>query len=359
MKDPAHPQTGEVAEGLLAGLRHDLFTPINQILGYSELLQEEAGPEQDQWVSDLVKIQQAARNLEALIRGRLTSGLLAHPGGEPPGDQTGAAMLAADPASDSQASAETAELQQHRFTTKASKPGRLLLVDDDALNLDVLAQRLIRQGHIVSCAADGQQALAQLRRQPFDLVLLDVMMPHLDGHDTLAALKADEQLRPIPVIMISALDELSSVVRCIEAGAEDYLAKPFNPTLLRARVGACLDKKFAYDKQLALYQQLLTSQQQLDRDLSEAHRRVAQLSPDVRQNPAVAPVLEAFARMSGAVSRRETDLRSTISELKIEINRHQLGSELRSIVADPGFANLSERAQAMRERRRRSQRSDP
>ena len=324
----------------LVRLRHDLSTPINQILGYSELLEEEASEGQHGLVADLRKIQQAARTLQAMVRGRLAPDLSEGFGLEPGSDGLTERHLQVEEA--------------HR----PIKPGRLLLVDDDRLNLDLLAQRLTRQGHIVSCAADGQEALEQLRRQPFDLVLLDVIMPRLDGYATLAALKADEQLRPIPVIMISALDELSSVVRCIEAGAEDYLPKPFNPTLLRARVGSSLDKKFAYEKQVALYQQLLSSQQQLDRELAEAHRRVAQMAPEVRQDPGVAPLLEAFARMSGAVSRRETDLRSTLSELKIEINRQQLGSQLRAIVADPGFVSLSERVKAMRARRRRDQ-TDP
>jgi sigma-B regulation protein RsbU (phosphoserine phosphatase) len=324
----------------LARLRHDLSTPINQILGYSELLEEEASAGQDGLVADLRKIQQAARTLQAMVRGGL------------------APAVSAGPARASHVDEPTERDQHVEAAHGPIRPGRILLVDDDPLNLDLLAQRLTPQGHIVSCAADGQDALAQLRHQPFDLVLLDVIMPRLDGYATLAALKADEELRSIPVIMISALDELSSVVRCIEAGAEDYLPKPFNPTLLRARVGASLEKKFAYEKQIALYQQLLSSQRQLDRELAEAHRRVAQMAPEVRQDPGVAPLLEAFARMSGAVSRRETDLRSTISELKIEINRQQLGSQLRAIVADPGFANLSERVKAMRERRRREP-SDP
>ena len=335
MSEPAPERALRTAQDPLARLRHDLSTPINQILGYSELLEEEASEGQDDLVADLRKIQQAARTLQAMVRGRLAPAGAAGPDLEPPTD---------DPAEAD---------QPHQAAHRPIRPGRLLLVDDDPLNLDLLAQRLTRQGHIVSCVADGQLALEALRRQPFDLVLLDVIMPRLDGYATLAALKADEQWRSIPVIMISALDELSSVVRCIEAGAEDYLAKPFNSTLLRARVGACLEKKLAYEKQIALYQQLLSSQRQLDRDLAEAHRRVAQMAPEVRQDPGVAPLLEAFARMSGAVSRRETDLRSTISELKIEINRQQLGSQLRAIVADPGFASLSERARAMRDRRRR------
>jgi class 3 adenylate cyclase len=125
----------------------------------------------------------------------------------------------------------------------------LLLVDDNEDNLYTLTQRLRREGYTsLTTARDGRQALELIRAQPFDLVLLDVMMPELNGYQVLEALRADERLRHVPVIMISAVDELESVIRCIELGAADYLPKPFNPTLLRARVGACLEKKRLHDE---------------------------------------------------------------------------------------------------------------
>jgi len=125
----------------------------------------------------------------------------------------------------------------------------LLIVDDIEDNRFALSRRLARQGYLnVTTAADGQQALDLLNSRPFDLVLLDIMMPNLNGYEVLAAMKADERLRHIPVIMISAVDEIDSVIRCIELGAEDYLPKPFNPTLLRARVGACLERKRLHDQ---------------------------------------------------------------------------------------------------------------
>jgi len=125
----------------------------------------------------------------------------------------------------------------------------LLVVDDNEDNRYTLTQRLKRQGYAnVATAQDGREALDLLRARPFDLVLLDIMMPELNGYQVLEQLKADERLRHVPVIMISAVDELESVIRCIELGAEDYLQKPFNPTLLRARVGACLEKKRLHDE---------------------------------------------------------------------------------------------------------------
>ena len=106
-------------------------------------------------------------------------------------------------------------------------------MDDNEINRDLLSRRLERQGHRVAAVEGGRQALERLAREPFDLVLLDIMMPEMNGFQVLERLKADPALRHVPVIMISALDELDSVVRCIEMGAEDYLPKPFNPVLLQ------------------------------------------------------------------------------------------------------------------------------
>lgn len=317
----------------LADLRHDLCTPINQIMGYSELLEEQAAEDQPDYVDDLRKIQKAATTMLAMVRGRLTGDLLAgaHQSPSAPAPQA----LTAVP----------------QYQAQAVRPGRILAVDDDDLNLDVLAQRLSRQGHVVTTATDGLEALAKARQQTFDLILLDVMMPRLDGYGTLAELKADEQLRHIPVIMISALDELSSVVRCIEAGAEDYLPKPFNATLLRARLSACLEKKAQRDQEHELYTNLVKSQQRLHRELSQADAVVASMAADVREDPRMAPLLAAFERMSGAVSRRETELRATIQELEIKISRQAISTHVGSIVADPSFSSLTERARAMRARR--------
>lgn len=123
----------------------------------------------------------------------------------------------------------------------------ILVVDDNEMNRDVLKRRLDRDGHEVLLAADGQEAIRILKNTPIDLVLLDIMMPVMDGYQALHIIKTDPSIRHIPVIVITALDELESAVRCIEQGAEDYVGKPFNHVLLRARVRACLDKKRLYD----------------------------------------------------------------------------------------------------------------
>jgi adenylate cyclase len=128
----------------------------------------------------------------------------------------------------------------------------ILVVDDNDDNRYTLTRRLRRQGYDdLTEASSGREALEQIARRPFDLVLLDVMMPEMNGYEVLERLKADDRLRHIPVIMISALSELDSVVRCIELGAEDYLPKPFNAVLLQARIGASLERKRLHDRERA------------------------------------------------------------------------------------------------------------
>lgn len=143
--------------------------------------------------------------------------------------------------------------------------GSVLVVDDNEVNRDLLARRLQRQGHVVTVAVDGSQALELMRSAPFDLVLLDIMMPQMNGYEVLEHLKADEKLRYIPVIMISAVDDIDSIVRCIQLGAEDYLSKPFNPVLLKARISACLEKKRLRDQEQAYLQKLAHEQEKSER----------------------------------------------------------------------------------------------
>jgi adenylate cyclase len=145
-------------------------------------------------------------------------------------------------------------------TTFSAQPGTILIADDNRVNQLLLGRGLEQQGHTVGYAEDGRQAVDLLRRQDFDLLLLDVVMPELDGYGVLAELKADPHLREIPVIVTSSLDELDSVVKCVEMGAEDYLGKPINPVLLNARINASLEKKRLRDQQLALISKFATKE---------------------------------------------------------------------------------------------------
>lgn len=153
----------------------------------------------------------------------------------------------------------------------------LLVVDDNEDNLYTLTRRLNREGYVnLTTAASGREALQQLTSQTFDLVLLDIMMPDMNGYEVLEQIKTNPAWRDIPIIMISALSELDSVIRCIELGAEDYLNKPFNATLLRARIGASLEKKRLRDE-------VRRNLQRLEEELAAA--RTLQLGMLPRQFP--------------------------------------------------------------------------
>lgn len=136
----------------------------------------------------------------------------------------------------------------------------ILVVDDAELNRIILSNWLIDQGHQVVVADSGRQALSLLQELTVDVILLDLVMPDMDGYQVLERLKADARLRPLPVIVISAVDDLDSIVKCIELGAQDYLFKPFNATLLKARIKASLDKRRLQDQEENYRQQLMAAQ---------------------------------------------------------------------------------------------------
>jgi len=141
-----------------------------------------------------------------------------------------------------------------------TQQSHILVVDDNKMNRLLLARGLEQQGHHVSFAENGCQALEMLHAQGFDLVLLDVLMPEMDGYQVLGELMADTELKNVPVIMVSAVGELDSVVKCIEMGAEDYLPKPINPVLLKARIGSSLEKKRLRDQQRELIRKFATKE---------------------------------------------------------------------------------------------------
>jgi len=137
-------------------------------------------------------------------------------------------------------------------------PGHLLVVDDNKVNRLLLTRSLELQGHRVASADNGRVALERLRGETFDLLLLDMEMPEMDGFQVLEQLTADPALRDLPVIVTSSLEGIANVARCIELGAEDYLGKPVNPVLLKARIGASLEKKRLRDRQKELVRRFAT-----------------------------------------------------------------------------------------------------
>jgi class 3 adenylate cyclase len=314
----------------LAHLRHELRTPLNHILGYSEMLLEDVG-QTPALTTELQRVRSEGRALlaiveEALAPARLESGrpdldrlasamsapldrigvaldrLAGLARGEnagtitPDAERIAAAVArlralvdgwgggpAATPPAVAAPRASTAQVA--RGPSAPAAPGAreserptatILVVDDDQENRDLLARRLTREGHRIRTASGGTEALALLQTEPVDLVLLDVMMPDLDGPTVLARLKQDPERRHIPVLMISALDETASVVRAIELGAEDYLPKPCDPVLLRARIGACLEKKRLQDQEsqhaLALAEWNRTLEQRVQEQVAQVER---------------------------------------------------------------------------------------
>ena len=137
-------------------------------------------------------------------------------------------------------------------------PGEMLIVDDNRVNRLLLTRALEQNGHHVSNAENGRIAMEMMRAKNYDVILLDIDMPEMNGFEVLEAMLQDEELRYLPVIMTSASDELDRVVKCIEMGAEDYLVKPLNPVLLRARVNASLEKKRLRDEQRKLFRTFAT-----------------------------------------------------------------------------------------------------
>jgi adenylate cyclase len=148
----------------------------------------------------------------------------------------------------------------------ASSGARLLVADDNKVNRLLMQRSLEVQGHRVTLAENGRVALDKLRAEPFDLLLLDIEMPEMDGFAVLEALKGDLQLRDLPVIVTSSIEGIEGVVRCIELGAEDYLHKPVNPVLLKARLGASLEKKRLRDQQKELVKRFATREVAADLD---------------------------------------------------------------------------------------------
>src|SRR5579859_1105453 len=144
--------------------------------------------------------------------------------------------------------------------TAAAAPACILVVDDTESSRMALVWNLRRQGYTILEAENGLRALALLRSHAIDLVLLDIMMPEMNGYEVLTWRHQDAELLAIPVIVISSIDDMQSIVQCVELGAEDYLLKPFDPVLLNARIGACLEKKRLRDREQEYLQRIRIEQ---------------------------------------------------------------------------------------------------
>ena len=217
-------ETGKID---LLAMRRDMIAPLNAIIGNSLLCQEaaiELG--KADVANDLKRINQASYNLHRLFESEEFANQI-NAGGKAGGAGISARAV---PGMASQP-AKAAGAPESPGKSGAQYSGNLLVVDDDPMNREMMARRLQRSGFSVTTAENGRIALEKLKQHNFDLVLLDIVMPELNGFHTLEFIKADPKIRHLPVIMLTALDDVDSTVRCIEAGAEDCVPKPFNPIM--------------------------------------------------------------------------------------------------------------------------------
>ena len=244
------------------------------------------------------------------------------------------------------------QTQREAATTNPSPStpaSSLLVVDDNSMNRIMLSRYITKLGYQATLAENGRQALDKLQGQPFDLVLLDVQMPEMDGYQVLEHLKADPRLRDIPVIMISAVEELESVVRCIELGAQDYLPKPFNPVLLRARLSASLERKWLRDQEVDYLQQVgrvtaAAAAIRANTFESESLDEVARRSDELGQLALV------FQEMARQVYAREQQLQRQVQQLRIEIDHAKKAREVAEITESDYFQQLLGKADELRNR---------
>jgi CheY-like chemotaxis protein len=219
--------------------RHDLRTPIGHIIGYLELLGEgledvpEPGADVRAWMAEIERLLGTAETLAASVDLELKNSM-PQPAARP---------------------------------SASRRPGagaRLLIIDDLEDNRGLLRRQLERDGHEVLEASGGEEGMACLRSEAPELLLLDIMMPGMDGHATLAKIRSEPQWRDLPIIMLSSLDDADEVARCIDAGAQDHIPRPFVPEVLRARVAALLERKHLLDEQRRQHAELLEAKQRID-----------------------------------------------------------------------------------------------
>jgi len=225
--------------------------------------------------------------------------------------------------------------------------GRVLVVDDERLNRTVLRAALAKQGHDVVEAVDGREALDRLAEASIDVVLLDIMMPVMDGYATLAAIKADPELARIPVIIISGVDDVASVVRCIEMGATDYLPKPFQPAILQARLDASLASKRLRDLELEYLEQV-SRVTGAAAALEAGAADLGDLASVAARDDALGVLARRFESMAREVQAREASLRAQVRELRIEIDHARQARQVAEITESDFFRDLSGRAADLR-----------
>jgi len=390
-----------VIEAFVIEMQHELRTPVNAILGYSQLLLEvqddsltaeachdlermvEAGHQLLRIISDSLDVVapggddialRAARMRHALhaplttVQG-LAYLLIEEHQGTPIGDdlrRIDAATVQLARVSDSLEDAYRVRLSAARDGSppapsiappasvspeepgdrSGARRGSILVIDDEEINRDLLTRRLAHDGHVVTTADSGEAGLAFAAREPVDLILLDVLMPGLSGYEVLSKIKADAILRDVPVLMISALDQTASVTRCIALGADDYLTKPFDPLVLRARVSSCLRKKWARDFELGYLRGV--AKVTAAALAVEAGSFTPESLDDVgeRADP-LGNLARLFQRMGVEVAARERRLRAQVEQLVIAIDEKKKAAQVAEITESDYFQKLKARAKVL------------
>jgi two-component system, cell cycle response regulator len=225
--------------------------------------------------------------------------------------------------------------------------GRVLVVDDERLNRTILRAALGKEGHVVVEAADGREALDRLAEGGVDVVLLDIVMPVMDGYETLAAIKADPALTHLPVIIISGVDQVDSVVRCIEMGATDYLTKPFQPAILKARLDSSLASKRLRDLELEYLEQV-SRVTGAAAALEAGSEDLGDIALVAARDDALGALARRFESMAREVLAREARLREQVRELRIEIDQGRQARQVAEITDTDFFRDLRGRAADLR-----------
>jgi DNA-binding response OmpR family regulator len=397
---------GEV-DAFFAQLRHELRPPIDAILGYSQLLLEEGEPSSlnDAQRADLTRVAASGTLLlhafsEILDPAGFTDGIEEYAyrlryATRPPltkirscvqtllealkttlvGDDLRQIQAAASrlshiidnvehtfrarvASSGDAAPAPVESIESNEATGNLAGPGgSILVIDHEEVDRALLGRRLTRQGYSVLFAETGEAGLAIVAREPVDVILLDVLLPRMTGYEVLARLKRDETLREIPVLIITGVGDTESVARCLALGADDYLAKTFDPVVLGARVRACLGKKRARDFDLAYLRGV--ARVTAAALAVESGQFVPGILDDVVQRPdALGNLARLFRRMAIEVTARQRRLEDQVNQLTIAIDKEKQAAEVDAITESDYFQDLKARARHFSARRAARDRAD-
>ena len=244
--------SGEKISEIGRKMEISLRTPINTVIGYSEMLQEDAEDiEIDTFSEDLDKIIKSGKALTSEIDKVISF-------------NPNKFVEERDQSLGAIKSVLTSIQPLTKDEETKSVTGSILVVDDNKNNTTLLKKRLQKIGNNVAIANDGMEALNRVKDYEFDLILLDIIMPNMNGYEVLEYMKNDKRYHEIPIIMLSSMDDLTSIYRCIELGADDYVTKPFDKMILEARISACIEKKLLRDKEKQLLEEIRKEKEKSD-----------------------------------------------------------------------------------------------